>query len=151
MSSVFVDTNILIYSEDSSNLAKRDTALQWLGVLWERGLGRLSSQVLNEFYVNVTRKLRPPMPQGIAREEVRRYAVWQTWPIDQLTIESAFAIESRYGLSYWDALVIAAAQHLGCRYVLSEDMGHEQTYGAIQVINPFLADIALLNDLTGQN
>jgi predicted nucleic acid-binding protein len=150
MSSVFVDTNILIYSEDSRDPAKRDVALQWLGVLWERGHGRLSTQVLNEFYINVTRKLKPPMPQAMAREEVRRYAVWQPWPIDQLTIESAFAIEGRYGLSYWDALVIAAAQHLGCRYVLSEDMAHEQTYGALQVINPFLASIDLLNDLMRQ-
>ena len=145
MSGVFVDTNILIYSEDSADMAKRDVALLWLGVLWESGIGRLSSQVLNEFYVNVTRKLKPPMPQNTARDEVRRYAAWQPWPVDQSTIESAFGIETRYGLNYWDALVIAAAQHLGCRIVLSEDMAHGETYGNVQVINPFVSSLDLLH------
>ncbi len=145
MSGVFVDTNILIYSEDSADMAKRDVALLWLGVLWESGIGRLSSQVLNEFYINVTRKLKPPMPQITARDEVRRYAAWQPWPVDQSTIESAFGIETRYGLNYWDALVIAAAQHLGCRIVLSEDMAHGETYGNVQVINPFVSSLDLLH------
>lgn len=102
--------------------------------------------MLNEFYVNVTRKLKPPISQTLAREEVRRYAVWQPWAIDQTTIELAFAVESRYGLSYWDALIIASAQHLGCQYVLSEDMAHGQNYGALRVINPFVASITLLDE-----
>jgi predicted nucleic acid-binding protein len=146
MTLVFIDTNVLIYNEDGSNQEKRDIAHQWLLQLWERGTGRLSSQVLNEFYVNVTKKLKPPMPQVLAREEVQRYAVWQPWAIDHTTIESAFTVESRYGLSYWDSLVIASAQHMGCQYVLSEDMAHGQTYGALQVINPFIASITLLDD-----
>jgi predicted nucleic acid-binding protein len=146
MTLVFVDTNVLIYNDDGSDQAKRNIANQWLSLLWERGTGRLSSQVLNEFYVNVTRKLKPPMSQVLAREEVRRYAVWQPWAIDQRTIESAFAVESRYGLSHWDSMVIASAQHLGCRYVLSEDMIHSQNYGALQVINPFVASITLLDE-----
>ena len=147
MCGVFVDTNILIYSEDSSDPAKQGIALRWLEILWERGIGRLSTQVLNEFYVNTTRKLKPPLPQALARDEIRRYAVWQPWPVDQATIESAFNVETRYGLSYWDALVIAAAQHLGCRFVLSEAMGHEVFYGAVQVINPFHASIDVLSNL----
>jgi predicted nucleic acid-binding protein len=100
--------------------------------------------VLNEYYVNVSRKLKPAMPQAMARQEVQRYAVWQPWPGDQGTIETAFAIESRCGLTYWDALAIASAQHLGCRYVLSEDMTHGQRYGTQQVINPFVANIDVL-------
>ena len=146
MTLVFIDTNVLIYNEDGCSQEKRDIAHQWLLRLWERGTGRLSSQVLNEFYVNVTKKLKPPMPQVLARDEVRRYAAWQPWAIDHTTIESAFAVESRYGLSFWDSLVIASAQHLGCKYVLSEDMAHGQTYGALQVINPFIANITLLDD-----
>jgi predicted nucleic acid-binding protein len=71
------------------------------------------------------------MPLEDARRECKRYSVWQPWVIDQATIESAWETESRYGLHYWDCLVVAAAQHLGCRYLLSEDMGHEQHYGSV--------------------
>ena len=147
MAGVFVDANILLYSEDSADERKQAIALQWLEVLWRKRLGRVSTQTLNEFYVNATRKLKPPMPSGDARAEVRRYALWQPWQIDQPTLESAWAIESRHGLHYWDCLVLAAAQHLGCQYMLSEDLNHEQHYGAVQVINPFKADIHILDTL----
>ena len=147
MSSVFVDANILIYSEDGADAAKQQAALAWLQVLWLKGLGRVSTQVLNEFYVIATRKLKPPMPSGDARAEVRRYELWQPWQVDHATVESAWAVESRYGLHYWDCLVVAAAQHQGCRYLLSEDMAHEQRYGGVQVINPFKAGIKLLDSL----
>jgi predicted nucleic acid-binding protein len=145
MTMVFVDTNILVYSEDGADTAKRERAMAWLTVLWQRGIGRLSTQVLNEFYVVTTRKLRPPMPPGDARAEVRRYELWQPWQIDHATVESAWAVESRYGLHYWDSLMVASAQHLGCRYLLSEDLQHEQRYGAVQVINPFLTPVTLLD------
>ena len=144
-SKVFVDANILLYSEDGADLAKQATASAWLQVLWQRRIGSLSTQVLNEFYVSAVRKIKPCMPAGDARAEVRRYAQWQPWTIDQATVESAWAVESRYGLHYWDCLVVAAAQHSGCRYLLSEDMGHEQYYDAVQVINPFKSSIALLD------
>jgi predicted nucleic acid-binding protein len=147
MSRVFVDANILLYSEDGADPAKQAGALAWLQVLWQRRIGCVSTQVLNEFYVNATRKIKPPMPSGDARAEVRRYALWQPWTIDQATLESAWAVEGRYGLHYWDCLVVAAAQHLGCRYLLSEDMGHEQYYDSVQVINPFESSIALLDAL----
>ncbi len=146
MSLFLVDTNVLIYSEDGANPLKRELALTWLSELWRRRTGRISRQVLNEFYVNVTRKIRPPMPVQTARAEVRRYEVWQPWQIDQATIESAWVVESRYGLHYWDCLIVASAQHLGCRYILSEDMAHEQQYGAVKVINPFVSSVDLLDD-----
>ena len=142
---VFVDANILIYSEDGADPVNQIAAVAWLTLLWHRGTGRLSTQVLNEFYVIATRKIKPPMPAGDARAEVRRYELWQPWQVDHATVESAWAIESRYGLHYWDSLVVAAAQHMGCRYLLSEDMAHEQHYGGVQVINPFKASIDLLD------
>lgn len=142
---VFVDANILLYSEDSRDLKKQQTALLWLDELWRRQSGRVGVQTLNEFYVNATRKLNPRLPQDDARAKVRRFAAWQPWQIDQATLESAWALESRYGLHYWDSLVIAAAQHTGCRYVLSEDMGHQQYYGTLQVINPFKIGIEILD------
>ena len=104
---VFVDTNVLIYAEDLSDPAKHATTLAWLDALWQRRLGRVSTQVLNEFYTNVTRKLKPAMPMGDARAEVRRYQHWQPWQIDQQTVETAWAFEARYAVSYWDALMRA--------------------------------------------
>ena len=139
---VFVDSNVLIYAEDGASGDKQSRALAWIERLWRARDGRLSTQVLNEFYVNVTRKLRPAMPQGDARAKVRRYAAgWNPWQIDQATVETAWAMEARHGLHYWDCLVLAAAQHSACTLVLSEDMQHEGRYGAVQVINPFVASI----------
>lgn len=139
---VFVDSSILIYAEDGASAGKQTAALQWIEHLWRARIGRISTQVLNEFYVNVTRKLRPPMPQGDARATVRRFAAgWNPWQIDQATVETAWAMEARHDLQYWDCLVLAAAQHSGCALVLSEDMQHQGRYGAVQVINPFLASI----------
>ena len=142
MTLVFVDTKVLIHAEDGAEADKQHSALAWIERLWRARSGRLSTQVLNEFYVNVTRKLKPAMPQGDARARVRRYAAgWNPWQIDHATVETAWAMEARHGLQYWDCLVLAAAQHSGCTLVLSEDMQHEGRYGAVQVINPFLASI----------
>ncbi|HRM55613.1 MAG: PIN domain-containing protein [Ottowia sp.] len=142
MTLVFVDTKVLISAEDGAEADKQHSALDWIERLWRARSGRLSTQVLNEFYVNVTRKLKPAMPQGDARARVRRYAAgWNPWQIDHATVETAWAMEARHGLQYWDCLVLAAAQHSGCTLVLSEDMQHEGRYGAVQVINPFLASI----------
>ena len=142
MTLVFVDTKVLISAEDGAEADKQHSALAWIERLWRARSGRLSTQVLNEFYVNVTRKLKPAMPQGDARARVRRYAAgWNPWQIDHATVETAWAMEARHGLQYWDCLVLAAAQHSGCTLVLSEDMQHQGRYGAVQVINPFLASI----------
>ena len=142
MTLVFVDTKVLISAEDGAEADKQHSAPAWIERLWRARSGRLSTQVLNEFYVNVTRKLKPAMPQGDARARVRRYAAgWNPWQIDHATVETAWAMEARHGLQYWDCLVLAAAQHSGCTLVLSEDMQHEGRYGAVQVINPFLASI----------
>lgn len=142
MTLVFVDTKVLISAEDGAEADKQHSALDWIERLWRARSGRLSTQVLNEFYVNVTRKLKPAMPQGDARARVRRYAAgWNPWQIDHATVETAWAMEARHGLQYWDCLVLAAAQHSGCTLVLSEDMQHQGRYGAVQVINPFLASI----------
>jgi predicted nucleic acid-binding protein len=144
--SVFVDTNVLIYSEDGRDPAKQDAALQWLDALWQRQCGRLSTQTLTEFYVNATRKIRPGLAPGEARAKIRRFAAWQPWQVDATTMESAWAVESRFGLHFWDSLVVASAQHLGCRYLLSEDLAHGQHYGSVQVISPFRSSVELLSD-----
>lgn len=137
MPTVFVDTNVLLYSEDTADTAKHNAARRWLAELWQRRCGRLSAQVLNEFYANATRKLQPAMPAGDARAEVRRYQRWQPWLNDHSTVETAWAVESRYRLSYWDSLVVAAAQQQGCELLLSEDLQHEQQIDNVRIINPF--------------
>jgi len=146
MTAVFVDTNVLIYSEDGASPDKQARANAWLGVLWQRRLGRVSTQVMNEFYTNVTRKARPPMPAGDARAEVRRYQRWAPWAIDHATVESAWSVESRFGFNYWDSLIVAAAQAQGCRYLLSEDLQHAQQIDSVQVLNPFLIGPEVLDD-----
>ena len=145
MIAVFVDTNVLLYGEDAADAMKQAQAIAWLGELWKRRCGRLSTQVLNEFYVSATRKAKPPMPAGDARAEVRRYQRWQPWQVDHATVESAWAIESRFGLTYRDALIAAAAQQMGCRFLLSEDMQHEQQIDGVQIINPFLVGPGMLD------
>ncbi|MDE2047953.1 MAG: PIN domain-containing protein [Betaproteobacteria bacterium] len=137
MSLVFVDTNVLVYGEDAAFPKKQAQALEWLEWLWRSHRGRLSVQVLNEFYVTVTRKLAPAMPMGHARAEIRRYQSWQPLALEQPLLEAAWAAEAHYGLSFWDSLIVASAQQLNCRYLLSEDLQHEQTFGKLQVINPF--------------
>jgi predicted nucleic acid-binding protein len=137
---VFVDTNVLVYSEDAAFPKKQARAVQWLEVLWRGERGRLSTQVLNEFYVTLTRKLKPAFPTGDARAEVRRYQTWQPLVVDHPLVEAAWAFEARYGLSYWDSLIVAAAQQLGCSILLSEDLQHGQKFGDLQVINPFQAE-----------
>jgi predicted nucleic acid-binding protein len=137
-SNVFVDTNVLLYSEDGRDRRKQAQAIAWLDALWSRQSGRLSTQVLNEFYVNVTRRIAPPMPAGDARAEVRRYQRWQPWHMDHATVEAAWSVESRFRVNYWDALIVASAQQQDCSLLLSEDLQHEQRFDGVQVLNPFL-------------
>lgn len=147
-STVFVDTNVLIYAEDVADRVKQVAALAWLRDLWVGRRGRVSAQVLNEFYVNVTRKIKPGMPAGDARAEVRRYQRWQPWVLDHSTVESAWAVESRYGLSYWDALIVASAQAQGCTLLLTEDLQHDQVIDKVRILNPFLVGPERLDKLT---
>jgi len=144
-STVFVDTNVLVYAEDRAHADKHRAARQWLRELWVRRLGRLSTQVLNEFYVTVTRKLAPAMPPGDARAEVRRFQRWQPWLVDQATVEAAWAVESRFGLRFWDALMVASAQQQGCRWLLTEDLQHDQAFDTVRVVNPFVVGPELLD------
>lgn len=142
---VFVDTNVLLYAEDKAHADKHRAARGWLRALWLRRCGRVSNQVLNEFYANATRKLKPAMPAGDARAEVRRYQRWNPWLCDQATVEGAWAVESRFKLSWWDALIVAAAQQQGCSLLLSEDLQHEQTIDGVRILNPFLVGPDILD------
>jgi predicted nucleic acid-binding protein len=137
---VFVDTNVLVYSVDASEPRKQVAAKRWLDHLWRRGTGRLSVQVLNEYYDIVTRKLKPGLDRQQARQDVRSLMAWRPLPLDAATIEAAGSVQDRFSLSWWDALVVAAAQRGGCRVLLSEDFQAGLRVGDLEVINPFHRD-----------
>ena len=135
---VFVDTNILIYAHDKDAGAKQRRAAERLRKLWDSKLGRLSTQVLQEFYVNVTRKIKKPLGLGLAREIVRNYGLWVESPISPRTIVRASEISEIWTLSFWDSLIVAAAEQDGARELLSEDLHPGQVIAGVQVVNPFL-------------
>ncbi len=137
---VFVDTNVLVYARDRSEPDKQQHAAEWMGNLWETGLGRLSYQVLQEYYVTLTSKLNPPRSTEDAREDVAALRAWNPIGIDHRTIESAWDVQDRYGYSWWDALIVAAALQSGCRYLLAEDLQTGQVIDTMTIISPFADD-----------
>jgi predicted nucleic acid-binding protein len=118
---IFVDSNILIYAHDVDAKSKREVARSVLGELWSQRTGVLSLQVLQEFYVNVTRKISSPLPKPVARMVVNSYAVWcvETTPAE---ISTAFRIEDESRIGFWDALIVASAAKSGASRILSEDL-----------------------------
>lgn len=134
---VFVDTNILIYSRDASEPEKQPRAEAWRRALWERRAGRLSTQVLNEFYQVVTRKLTPGMPVARARAEVSALFHWEPVSLTPEVTRAAWHFEDRFQLSYWDALIVAAAHVADCEHLLSEDFQDGQDFDGLRVVNPF--------------
>jgi predicted nucleic acid-binding protein len=135
----FVDTNILIYAYDADAGIKHETAGGVLRELWGQRTGVLSPQVLQEFYVNVTRKIATPLPKPSARAVVDSYAVWcvDTTPAE---ISAAFGIEDEARIGFWDALIVAAARKAGAARILSEDLNPGQTIAGIRIENPFSLD-----------
>jgi predicted nucleic acid-binding protein len=134
---VFVDTNVLVYCRDASELEKQAKAATWMAILWEKRTGCLSYQVLQEFYITVTAKLVPGLEPDAARRDVRALLAWQPLPLDARLLEGAWLLQDRYRFSWWDALIAAAAQAAGCRYLLSEDFQEGMDIGGLRVLNPF--------------
>ncbi len=135
---IFVDTNILIYAHDLDAGPKRKIAVAIMEELWEQQTGVISTQVLQEFYVNVTRKISNPLPKAKARGIIENYRYWQVEQNSPATISSASEIEERYMLSFWDALIIAAATNANAAKILTEDLSHGQVISGILIENPFV-------------
>ena len=133
---VFVDANVLVYADDLGDAGRRDKARRWLSHLWATRSGRVSTQVLGEYYVCVTQSIKPGLGLGDARAKLRRYQQWQPWVIDHQTVETAWEIEARLGVDYWQALVVACAAHSGCGTVLSDALPLAR-YDQLNVLNPF--------------
>jgi predicted nucleic acid-binding protein len=137
---VFVDTNILLYaqSQDPAEEQKRRIARE---VLTRPDIG-LSAQVLGEFYVNATAKLRPALSHEEAALIVDRLGYLSILPVSHLLVREALRIKAEHAISYWDSLIVAAAKELGCKEISSEDMGHGHLYAGVRVVNPFRRDKA---------
>lgn len=134
---VFTDTNVLVYSRDTAEPEKHRKARAWMTHLWTTRQGRLSYQVLQEFYVTVTEKLDPGFDRQRARQDVLSLASWRPVTIDARVLQAAWSVQDRYRLSWWDALIVAAAQVAGCAYLLTEDLQDDQILGTVRVVNPF--------------
>lgn len=134
---VFVDSNVFVYRRDRSEPEKQPRARAWLEGLWTSRRGRVSAQVLEEFYVTVTRKLEPGLPAPEARSDVRALGAWNPVAVDDSLLPVAWEIEDRYGFSFWDALILAAARRLDCGYVLTEDLQDGQEVEEMLIVNPF--------------
>lgn len=137
---IFVDTNILVYSLDAGAGDKQRRAAAWMAVLWSTGRGRISTQVLHEFYFTVTRKLRPGLNREEAQAQIRDLLSWRPVPLDESLLERAWPLEARFGFSFWDALIVAAAQATGSGMLLTEDLQDGQRVDELLVVNPFLHD-----------
>ena len=133
----FVDMNILVYARDESESEKQPQARQWLEFLWKTHQGRISTQVLQEYYQVVTRRLRPGLQRDIAREDIRDLMSWRPIAVDRQVMEQAWAAEDRFQLSWWDALIVGAARQLGCRYLLTEDLQDGQDLDGLSIVDPF--------------
>ncbi|MDD5059052.1 MAG: PIN domain-containing protein [Sideroxydans sp.] len=133
----FVDTNILIYAHDRDAGIKHDKARQILIDLWNQENGCLSAQVLQEFFVNVTKKIPQPLPTAVAREVMRIYLPWVRTVSDGEMVIRASEIADAWQTSFWDGMIIAAAERSGASELLTEDLQSGQRIAGLIVINPF--------------
>lgn len=134
----FVDTNILIYAHDRSAGVKHQRARHAIESLWTTGQGVLSTQILQELCINLRRKLARPLPVDKVRRLIQDYLSWEIVVNSPEAVLQALEIEVRYKISFWDALVLQAAEQSGAAILYSEDLAAGQNYGPVQVMNPLL-------------
>ncbi|MFZ3264777.1 MAG: PIN domain-containing protein [Terriglobales bacterium] len=132
----FVDTNILIYAHDREAGLKHERARELIEHLWTTRQGALSTQVLQELCVNLRRRVAHPLPSDEIAKVIEDYLSWEIVVITPQAIVETLEIEERYKISYWDALILHAAESCGAVVLYSEDLSHGQRYGAVEVVNP---------------
>jgi len=136
---VFFDTNVLVYTLDQSDLRKKNLAIDCFANALQRDTITLSTQVLHEFYSITTRKLRPALTAAEARAYVKELCAFDVIGSTASAIMAAIDIVQRYQLQWWDALILEAALRAKAEVLYTEDLQHGQRFGALIVINPFLA------------
>jgi len=139
----FVYTNILVYAHDRSAGLKHQRAQTLLEQLWDSGQGVLSTQVLQELCINLRRKIHRPLPVEEVRRLIRDYATWEVVTNTPESILQALDIEQRYKTSFWDALILQAAESSGASILYSEDLATGQRYRTVRVINPLTTSAGL--------
>jgi predicted nucleic acid-binding protein len=135
----FVDTNILIYAHERAAGPKYERARQLVEHLWTTGQGALSTQVLQELCVNLRRRIKHPLPSEEIKKLIEDYLSWEIVINTPQAILAALGIEARYKVSYWDALILHAAESCGAAVLYSEDLASGQRYGPVEVVNPLLS------------
>ncbi len=135
---VFVDTNILVYAHDLSAKDRYVKAFAVLEHLWEEQAGVISTQVLQEFYITVTRKIKSPLKPAQARDIIINYLAWPVQVNDPQSAVRASEIEEKNGISFWDALIVDAAIQLNAKKIISEDLNSGQVIEGVLIENPFL-------------
>jgi predicted nucleic acid-binding protein len=133
----FVDTNVLVYAYDRSAGSKRQKAQGILADLWDSGLGVVSTQVLQEFFVTVTRKLPKAMEPAAARDVISDLLKWELVVVEGTMILDAISLHTKHGYAFWDSLILAAAGKAGCAVLLSEDLSSGHNIGGVAIRNPF--------------
>ncbi len=136
---IFLDTNVLVYAFDDSDPAKKNRSLEILEQVGKQLQAVVSTQVLQEFYVAVLRKLKQPLSEDEAEGAVQHFAKLPVVLIDKAMILSAVRTSRIHQLSLWDALIVQSATESGCRRLLTEDLQHGQRFGSLQIENPFLS------------
>jgi predicted nucleic acid-binding protein len=133
----FVDANVLVYAFDSSAARKRQAARQLLEKLWESGTGCLSVQVLQEFFVTVTRKVARPLPVDDATARIREFAAWKVFAPSAEDVLAAIDLHVQAKIGFWDAMIVLAAAESGCDVLWTEDLNDDQLLRGVRIRNPF--------------
>jgi predicted nucleic acid-binding protein len=132
----FVDAKVFVYAADPRDASKQARAKQWISHLWQEHLGRTSIQVLSEYYAVATRKLTPRFPPERAWDYVNELLAWRPQPIDETLLRRTREIELRWRLSWWDSMVVGAAQLQDCALLLTEDLHDGAVFGGVTVRSP---------------
>jgi len=139
----FFDTSILVYANDISEPEKRNRSRSLIHDAAVSGSGCISTQVLAEFWVTVTQKLKVPLAADLAREQINLFSAFRIIPVDHATVLEALRIQQRWNLSYWDSQILASAGMANASVLYSEDMQNGANLNSIRVCNPFLTDAQL--------
>lgn len=136
--SIFVDTNILVYAYDASAGEKHEVAKKEIAALWDSGRGLISTQVLQELHVTLTKKVPKPISPSLSRQIVQDLLQWKVIVNEGPSILEAIEVQQKHGLSFWDALVVQAAIKGGADVLLSEDFEVGRLIDRLTIRNPFI-------------
>ena len=137
----FVDANVLVYAFDSSAARKQQVAQQLLERLWESGTGCVSIQVLQEFFVTITKKVPKPLPVDDAKARIREFAAWTVFAPKADDIVAAIDLHTQAKIGFWDAMVVLGAAESECEVLWTEDLNDGQMLRGVRIQNPFAGEL----------